>query len=579
MRRYYLFLFPVILLCALPLYPWPSLPGSGLTVTINLLTCFVAGLWGLGLCFSLPWRRLRFGAAGRMLFIGLILLNLPGLWTPAPFRSEAIYRLAATAGFAFLLWMLLQLPVRGDQRRGIYGIVVVAALIQALLCLWQALLPLSAAHWLHYNPLVSGGRATGAFGQANLLGSFLACGMLCALWLSVTIRRKAISYLLLGCVVVLCVALMLSESRTAWLGAAAGLFLLLWSADRSRSRILIIMVLGAGLLAGHGARMLRPTILPVTASLAAGSAVQTPSTRNQPAKVEDRLSEDRHASNKERVALIRGAWAMIVKDPLWGQGTGTFETAFPVALNQLGVANPFPVTVAHPHNEVLYAWVEGGSVALVGLICWLMLWALPFRFPRRGLARGAFSLPLMAHVMTEYPFYLSALHGVLMVVLLWLALPVSARRCDFPCRHRKSVRAVLALGCMGCIAFMFTGLQSAWLIRKAEASGFVTPEPLAQVWNIYAQPERLQFDWAVTDLMQFNQTQDPRWLARFQRNAGDWLTRHNDPNLTETMIRIAAVQQKRALAEAWRQRGCLSYRTDQRFHCGTASFFQPESFR
>ncbi len=72
--------------------------------------------------------------------------------------------------------------------------------------------------------------------------------------------------------------------------------------------------------------------------------------------VSGRLAADREASGRERRALVTGALALIEEHPLSGHGIGSFESVFPAALARSGYQDPFPVTVAHPHNEILYAW-------------------------------------------------------------------------------------------------------------------------------------------------------------------------------------------------------------------------------
>ncbi|WP_191939673.1 Wzy polymerase domain-containing protein (plasmid) [Pantoea agglomerans] len=560
-----------VLFCGVLLYPWPTLPGSGLNQTINMLTWILVCIQGVWLLRFLP-RRLRTGKAGGLLLAGLLLMNLPVLWTPRIFIPEALFRMAGTAALAGLMWLLLPLAVRGRPRRTMYVVIVAAGLFQAGLSCWQVLLPASAARWLRYDFLHAGGRATGAFGQANLLGSFLATALLCALWLMLTSSRQWCRRLAAAGTLPLLIALVLSESRSAWLGAASGTGVLMLCVYASRQRIQIAGAILAGLLAGMGASSLRPAaVIAGPAGVAVAKAEPLTS----------RLTTGRTESNNQRRIMIQGALSLIAAHPLLGNGSGSFESAFPRALARSGRANPFPVTIIHPHNELLYVWSEGGVAALAGLLCWLTLWAVPFRSvpallwrrpaARHVIARGALTLPLMAHVMTEFPFYLSAVHGVLMVVLLWLALPARARRGRrIPQQHAASIRLVQTLvlcACLTGMVFMVTGLQSAFCIRAAERTLLHDTTPLAGVINPLAQPERLQFDLAEENLLRFNNTHNVAWLYRFRHQAGPWLAVHNDAYLTDAMMRIARAQQDRPQAAGWRQRGCLSFHEDPRFQC------------
>ena len=571
-----LMLLMTALFCGALFYPWQSLSGSGLTRTVNLLTWMLAGAWGVVFtAFVSP--RWRMTKTSVLVVVGLLLLNLPALWTPRIFWPEALYRLAGTGALATLLWVLLPLPLRGGQRHALYAVVVLAALVQAVQGGWQVLFPHSAAHWLDYDYFSMGGRATGAFGQANLLGSFLATGMLCSLWLMLSAGRSMQRWLAGIAAIPLCIVLILSESRSAWLGAITGVAILLICAGSHRQRLQTIAVLTVAVLFGLFAQSLRPSVSLNPPVLAA------PHTDEQSTPVQDRLATDRRASEHERLSLAKGALRLIAAHPLAGNGTGSFESAFPVALAHSGEVNPFPVTVAYPHNELLYVWSEGGVIALAGLLCWLAIWLKPFRAlpgmlslrhqtgSRHEVARAALTLPLMMHVMTEFPFYLSAAHGVLMVVLLWLSLPASARRRDcsraFTVTQARTIQAAIVIFCLSGVAFMATGLQASVCIQRAEQFHFQDMSPLSSVLNPLAQPERLQFDLAEENLLRFNASRDTHRLWRFQQQARPWLARHNDAWLTDAMMRIAQAKHDGLEAGYWRQRGCMSFHSDPRFHC------------
>ncbi|WP_227512202.1 Wzy polymerase domain-containing protein [Klebsiella aerogenes] len=186
-------------------------------------------------------------------------------------------------------------------------------------------------------------------------------------------------------------------------------------------------------------------------------------------------------------------------------------------------------------------------------------------------------LPLVLHILAELPVYVSAVHGLLLVVLLRLALPV---RDSHPYRryrvgrHRRT--GLILAGSLLCVAggvFMVTGLQSASKLQEAERFRLMDPTPLGQLLNPYAQSDRLLFDQAVSDLMAFNLTQDPVFIRQFHARAGTWLSRHNDANLTATLLQITLNQRQLTAARYWQYRGCLSFPRDQRFRCQSASSF------
>ncbi|WP_449567276.1 Wzy polymerase domain-containing protein [Lelliottia nimipressuralis] len=588
---------PALLLIILPAVPWHTLPGTGLNVTLNLLVQGWTAVWALFLAGFLWRARLRGGWLTVLLWSGAGLMSLPWLWTPVLFRSEALFRLAGIWALAGMFWLLLQCPVRGTLRRRIYAIVVIAGLTQGVMAFWQIVFPWSAGRWLNYFFAHANGRPLGGLRQVNLLGSFLATALACALHLALPCkgRREATGATLALSVwpslilMPLAAGLVMTQSRTALAaGVMAVVALLVLSRTRLRTLQVVVCLLAIGVMAGRGALMLRPPLpspVPVAQTALAGAG-------GLPTDVNARLDKNRRASNTERMMLLRGTLALIQQHPLKGNGLGTFETTFPGALLRLGVDNPFTVTVAYPHNELLYAWGEGGVLALTGMLLWLLVLWQPFSrlvsalcraWRCRGeetvgglrmAARGVLLLPLFAHVMTEFPLYLSATHSVLLLLLLWLATPARVRRVSGvprtparqTCRQWWLALTVITLSVV-VIVFMVTGLQSAARLREAESFDLMDPSPLMRLMNPYAQADRLLFDSAVSNLIQYNLDRDERWLYRFQVQAGAWLTRHNGANLQYSMMQIAARQGDRLQAEYWRRRGCMSFAGDPRFSC------------
>lgn len=569
-----------ILGMALITWPWPTLPGTGLNLTRNLLTWTWCSVLCLCLVFTTWHRPFRAVSVSRWIIAGALLMSLPLAWTAHDFTALAAYRLAGIWALAGLLLLLLQFPVRGAMRRAIYAVIIVAGVVQTLLALIQILAPNLAAAWLHYDFIAAEGRPLGTLNQVNLLASFIATALLCSVWLSMTIHGRAHA-LLMFATIILAAGLTITQARAIYLGAVVGLgVLLMFGSTRKNDRKFIVLVLAAGVAIGQIGLELRPVSLTTSTTTA-----QTADAR--PTEINARLDWNKQHSNNERLTLLKGAWGMIETSPLLGSGLETFETAFPKTLASMGIDNPFTVTVIHPHNELLYAWAEGGVVALAGLLIWLGIWVQPFRSlitaRKRSnvIARGALTIPLMAHVMSEFPLYFSAIHAITLIILLGLALPASLRKGS---RSNKQIGRSLfysatALASLLAFGFMVTGLQSSARLREAESFSLMDQTPLTKILNPYAQPERLKFDWAVSDLMQFNLTHNMDWLVLSQQQARRWLTNHNDDNLTASMMKIAAYKNDTEQVRYWRQRGCLSFRMDPRFSCESLNSKQSGGIR
>ncbi|OUC39420.1 putative membrane protein [Enterobacter sp. J49] len=563
----------VLYLGILPL-PWVTLPGQGLSLTLNILVWMWLSIAGAMLLLKSNMCRIRGGRLAVFLLAGCTLMSLPLIWTATGSILLSLYRLTGLWALAFFFILLMQFPLRGCLRRGLYAIVVFACLVQVFLSVWQIVFPLSAGEHLFYSFRGANGRPLGSLLHVNLLGSFLTTGLGCALWLALTARSYAFSMAMMLCACVLCAGVVITESRSAWLAAFVICPFLLMGFAKYKPRLLIgvILFLSAGILAGHVGLSLRPVDL----NSLMVPEISTTSADYRPTDVSERLDLHRHHSGQERIAMLRGTIEIIKAHPLTGTGLSSFEVRFPEYLAQSGVDNPFTVSVPFPHNEILYVWSEGGVIALTGLLIWLGVWLIPFHslLNRRRISltacRGALTLPIMIHIMLEYPLYQSMIHAFTLLLLVRLALPVTFVRSATRFAH-KSVR-IAGLGVSAaCMTFMITGLQSSRMIQEAESFRLMDDMPLQQVMNPFAQPERLRFDNAVYALVQYNFTQNHDWLNVFQRQASQWLQHHNDASMTASMIQLAEMRNDGATAEKWRLRACLSFQRDPRFDCSSSS--------
>lgn len=548
-------------------WPWSTLPGEGLNSTLNLLAWLWCSLLALALTFVLIRRKLRAGRTGRFLLVGTILMSLPILWTDADFVSNAIPRLAGLWSLAGFFFLLLQLPPSAMWRQRFYLVLCIAGLLQTVIATLQIVLPDSAGSWLHYDFTLYQGRPVGTFWQVNLLGSFLATTLLAAIQLTMT-SKQTLNFLLVS--LVLSAGLTMTESRSAFLGAGVGVvMLLILTPVRLRIRLCVIGSILLGVMLGHAGLSLRSETLQTAPGAIAAQYDE------RPQDTEARLKWNKQHSNTDRITMLKGSAEMIQTSPLLGSGLGSFERIFPQTLFEHQQPNPFTVTVTHPHNEILYVWAEGGIVALTGLLLWFAVGLTPFcpvKFTplnRQRMMRASLIAPLMAHVMSEYPLYLSAVHSITLLILLWLAFPSRYRqpfsRHALPCA-RALYPALFFAGGLG-VLYTLSGMHSAFYLRSAEEFNLEDPAPLERIVNTTAQADRLLFDYAVNDLMQFNRTHDYSWLTLFQSQAGEWLTRHNDANLIATMIQINKIERNTVKIKYWKTRGCLSFPRDPRFSC------------
>lgn len=563
-------LFLSVLLCLVLVFPWPTLPGAGMTLTINMLVWLCVAGWGVWLVGWSRWHRPKGMKIIALLFAGASLMTIPLLWTTSQYLENCLGRLLGIWGLVLLLFILLQHPLSREYKSKIYLVIVIAGLLQFLIACWQILRPTSAAKWLGYSFSLANGRPLGSLMQVNLLGSFLATSLLCALLLACCARTRLRSAGMWLCVVTLGTGVIITESRTGMLGVVVGVAVIITTKRNQRIYLLSFIALVSALAFSHMLLVARPAQLVLVAHQ---KPISPQLADPRPTGTEARLEWNHRHSESERHAMVIGSLAMISEHPITGYGLGTFEISFPVVLARNAVANPFTVSVEYPHNEIMYVWSEGGVVALTGLLLCMLTIASPLMTLTKPqvLMRGALLLPILLHMMTEYPLYLSAVHGVLLVILFWLAVPAKSKIAGCaeirltPSAHTL-LRLSLVIICFFTICYMFIGLQSARHIYKIEHGRPDRAEFLTNVMP-YAQQERLLFDRAIGDLMRFNSLRNSDSLEDFYKHASEWLSRHNDANLNATMMQVGSLLKKPDV-KYWRWRGCLSFPQDPRFACG-----------
>ncbi|MFS4436566.1 O-antigen ligase family protein, partial [Citrobacter farmeri] len=127
---------------------------------------------------------------------------------------------------------------------------------------------------------------------------------------------------------------------------------------------------------------------------------------------------DKENSTSARIYMLKLTWQLILTHPVMGSGYGSFESLFG-QLAQLTPPGLEADTMQYPHNELLYAWVEGGMIAVVGIL--LMVAGILKRLWGKGGAKYAgvaLLLPVAIHTNLEYPLYQSATHGLTLIMLL-----------------------------------------------------------------------------------------------------------------------------------------------------------------
>ncbi|WP_241993370.1 O-antigen ligase family protein [Serratia marcescens] len=411
-RIFFLFIF--LLFIPLAIYI-PNPGGIGLSLPFNLLAYGGAALL-MGCCWqATPMYRVVITPTCRAIIAACLLLLLPVILARPEWQDSAVWRLGGVFAGAVFYFTWLQVRMTARQRHAVLYLILSAAVVQALIVVLQLFAPQLAQFWVPAN----GGRALGIFQQPNVTASFIATGLALALAAFLLPgfqlrepraergRRRALAAVL----VLLPMMLVWVQSRTGWLAGALvlGLFVLCFFRRYPQVVVLAFLLVTGGAVAGALALWWGNEL---------GGVLRYAS----------------HAgSNHARYTMLRDTLAMSAEKPILGWGYGSFEYSFQhFRINQ---TPPTAVTeiARHPHNELLLWWVEGGVIALFGML--LLVWAgikLVVRarwHDQRTFACGKASagealalclalLPIALHTRTEYPFYLSAFRCLAFLLLL-----------------------------------------------------------------------------------------------------------------------------------------------------------------
>jgi O-antigen polymerase len=527
-RIFWLLLATYFLLAAH--FTFPNHGGSGLELPQNLVGwCFIALLVGLGFWTWTRRKRVCFTPLTLWFMGGALLLALPQLYPIAVSPGGAGLRLLGLAGGVALFFALQQQPWRRRTWFALLELILICVALQAAVGLIQYFV-LEPGSFLGFNKLEN--RPHGTFQQVNVMASFMATGLLLSVYLLIEdkeSRSPLIRWLAYFQVFASALLLVVIQSRTGQLGALLGILLLLPALLKSRLRI----VLNITVLIGLG----------ITLAFLSRTVVT---------QVERPLSvyEDPGA----RTVIYEQSAELAISGGLIGHGYGQFESSWR-RHHAAKAAPPGNVirglhALNHPHNETLYWWVEGGVVALLGLLMLAYgflngLMALPTQ--KIGVLL-ALPTPILIHTQTEYPIYHSTLH--------WMVLVIFLAFIDAEIHQRRWVRlprvvlpaALSLLIPLLTITLMLTGLQSLLHLTQLESSKPKNYQHLIQIWNPMADIDRFQFHLMELRLLTAISQKDRDELEAFI----DWVQRRRaiEPRIPYFFNEVLALHALERLSEA-----------------------------
>ncbi|MFT5719788.1 MAG: O-antigen polymerase [Motiliproteus sp.] len=417
-----------LLFLAAPLYYQDNLGSEGLFLPFNNTVWIAASfLIALGLLKFSYSRVLLLPKMTAAILFCLGMTTLVGVIGNVSAPTSWLFRNLSLWGGMLLLFSCAQFELSRRQRDNLLYLLLGSTYIQALYCLIHLLALSSPPDWMSQ----SLGVPRGIFQQQNVAASYLATGLLIGLFLttlpSYRQRHWLVKFFVLSSMTLNSLIIITSGSRAGLLAAVLGVLLMLGlrhrqlikNGGRAFSLLLLALVIGTGLGYQMGSQ---------TGGIQAGlkKFSQAPQTSTDPAR------------DDVRIMIYASSWELFLEKPILGHGFGQFESVWHAKKAQYLADHPdagiLITRLTHPHNELLYWAVEGGLVALSGIlvlglaflkVCANLGW-------QRGGAYLVLLLPITLHTQVELPFYISQLHWLLFIVLIALVASHRFKRRTVP---------------------------------------------------------------------------------------------------------------------------------------------------
>jgi len=425
-----------------PFYAQPNMGGVGLALTYNIAVWLVA-MWimALGLFFIAVQKQVYFTRLWGYFFLFpcIVIVNsfFADVYQPITWFFRQLYIL----GGGLFLFSLFQFQARQFVIDRILFIIVIGALLQSILGCIQIIAPELLSLWFPPN---FDHVPRGMFQQINVQASFLVTALIINLY---TISRPAFnasSYFIKVFIVfsfaITLYVVVASGSRIGLLSLLLAVPIMLWSRKkqlRSKKKWLVVLFFASS----------------ISLILGQSGMFQTFDKTQQ-------LIE--HSYSDARVTMYSIGIELVEKEPIHGYGIGSFLLAWNQQASKFIKHHPdasLPEYVTHPHNELLFWMIEGGLLALFGIIIVIagIGRAIYLCGMQRGGAYAAMLLPISLHTQVELPFYISSLHWFLWLFLIYLVLRHSTvrRRVNLSASARLVLQGIAMTLVFGGTYFMY----------------------------------------------------------------------------------------------------------------------------
>ena len=339
-------------------------------------------------------------------------------------RYDGLLTLITYAG---LFWLSVQTLSGADEARTLLRVLLASGYLVAAIAILQSVGDSLRMGYFEY--------AFGTMGNSNVLGAFLAMVLAIGLGELVAAESASARVLIVNVLIVAGLALVLSGSRSAWLGAALGAAIVVAGARRAAARLrvafalagivgaLLVVAMGAGLILHGGFELERQLV-------ARALTVFNPS-----------------QWGASRLHIWQDSLHLIASRPLAGYGPDNFGLVYPrFETGDWGLTNVgYHQQIDKAHAETLQVAATQGLLGLAAYIWMLIAFGRSFWAARRSPGAVAVFAAFVAYQVTiqlnftalasAFPFWIVVGAGVVafgaatparVVILPWRAPVLTA---------------------------------------------------------------------------------------------------------------------------------------------------------
>lgn len=477
LQKSFLVIFAIYCLLGMH-YFQQNLGGSGLELPINdVAWIFISLLIGIGLWQITSAKQISFNIITKLFIIAIIIMIVPVVFAKSQLVGQSYPRLIGLFGGFLLFFALQQMRFNTRQVHQLLFFILAAVVIEAVLSLTQYYI-LPSNNIMGYSKIVN--RPYGIFQQPNVTASFLVTGIVLSLYLLSFAKCWHTRALCYTSAFLVSIPTILLLSRTGYISLfLAPLLVLPWAYHqiKNNGNFRILWIWLAFFFTGI-------TIGGVTLELAEHVARDAAQLTNPGG----------------RLPIYQFCWHMFLQKPLLGWGYGGFEVnylhAYADALSQGLIAAGSDANLNHPHNELLLWGVEGGIIPLIGIgvLGWGILRTIFSQSKLKAMAFIGLLFPILLHTQTEYPFYHSASHWAIFIVLLWYISESTIQIQNYTFSYTFFFRTFALLIPLVTALYMLTTLHTTYLLVQYEKSDPKDLTPLLKVENPMSWITRMEFN-------------------------------------------------------------------------------------